>query len=148
MVDVVDLFKAVGKVGVTVDSRAVTKLIPQTPRRRAAVVVHDGFAAMELYHAVRPKLFYGSLITAVGATGMAWWRRRQGTEAITSWSLLAGVAGVLAYVTRPGAGVGTAEGANASNAQQRAFAWLDARAANLDRTSPGWEDKTIARMVG
>lgn len=148
MPDFAELFQAVQKVTgpLKVDSRAVVKLVPSTPRRRGAVVVHDGFAALETYQAVRPKLFAGSLVVALGATGMAWWRRRNGTEAIGSWSMLAAFAAGVAYLTRPEAGTGkTVTGPTATD---RAYAWLDARAARLDVLEPGWEEKTVNRVLG
>lgn len=135
-------------VPLTVDGKAVAGLIPQTPKRRAAVVLHDGYMALDTYHAVRPKLFAGSLAVALGATGMAWWRRRQGGEAVTVWGALAGFAGVVAYLTRPGAGTGTPAGGQGPTATDRLYSWLDARAAHLDAVEPGWEQRVTSRVLG
>lgn len=148
-----DLFNAIRKVvPLSVDGKAVNQLaqslVPQTPKRRAAVVLHDGLSALDTYHAVRPKLFVGSVAVAVGATGMAWWRRRNGAEAITSWSILAGLAGVVAYLTRPGAGTGTPTAGTGATGTERVYSWLDARAATLDRQEPGWEDRVARRVLG
>lgn len=151
---VADLFSAVTKVvgSVSVDgkqaARLATNLVPATPRRRAAVVLHEGFAGLDLYQRVRPKVFAGSLVVAVGATGMAWWRRRNGAEAVGSWGALAALAGLMAYVTRPGAGTGNPQAGTGPTAQDRVYSWLDARAAVLDRTRPGWEEAALRRVVG
>lgn len=149
---VADLFSAVTKVvgSVSVDgkqaARLATNLVPATPRRRAAVVLHEGFAGLDLYQRVRPKVFAGSLVVAVGATGMAWWRRRNGAEAVTSWGALAALAGLAAYLTRPSAGTGTP--VTGPTTQDRVYQWLDARAQVLDRVSPGWEEAALRRVVG
>lgn len=154
MADAAELLQALSKVvgSVTVDgkqaAKLATNLVPATPRRRAAVVLHEGFAGLDLYQRVRPKVFVGSLAVAVGATGMAWWRRRQGAEAIGSWGTLAALAGLLAYVTRPGMGTGNPAAVAGPTAQDRVYGWLDARAAVLDRTRPGWEEAALRRVVG
>ncbi len=123
-----------------------TAIVPVAPRRRAAVLAHDGYATLEAYQRARPLLFYGSAAVAVGATGMAWWRRRQGFEAVGGWGTVAALAGLLAYLTRPAAGTGQA--VDGPSAKERAYQWLDARAAYLDRTEPGWEDRVTAQVVG
>lgn len=152
MADATDLLQALSKVvgSVTVDgkqaAKLATNLVPATPRRRAAVVLHEGFAGLDLYQRVRPKVFVGSLAVALGATGMAWWRRRNGAEAITSWGALAALAGVVAYLTRPSAGTGTP--VTGPTTQDRVYHWLDARAQVLDRTRPGWEEAALRRVVG
>ncbi len=127
---------------------AAASAVPITPRRRAAVLAHDGFMTLEAYQRARPALFYGSTAVAVGASFMAWYRRRQGVEAVGGWGFLAGLAGVVAYATRPG-GAGAAGAASGQEtATARAFRWLDQRAAYLDRVEPGWEDRITARVVG
>lgn len=147
-----DLFSAVTKVvgSVSVDgkqaARLAQNLVPATPRRRAAVVLRDGYKALDTYHAVRPKVFVGSLAVALGATGMAWWRRRNGAEAVTGWGALAALAGVVAYVTRPTTASGVPQAG--PGAQAQVYAWLDQRAATLDRTDPGWEERAMGRMLG
>lgn len=150
MTDLASLFKdlrqAAGGLNTGVMTALATTAIPATPRRRAAVLAHDGYGALETYQAVRPQVFYGSVAVALGATGMAWWRRRHGTEAIGSWGALAALAGVVAYLTRPSMGV--AQPVQGASATDRAYRWLDARAAYLDRTEPGWEDRIVARVTG
>jgi hypothetical protein len=154
MADATELLQALSKVvgSVTVDGKSAAKLatnlVPATPRRRAAVVLHEGFAGLDLYQRVRPKVFVGSLVVAVGATGMAWWRRRNGAEAVGSWGMLAAVAGLAAYLTRPGAGTGNPQAVAGPTAQDRVYGWLDARAQVLDRMRPGWEEEALRRVVG
>ena len=154
MVDVADLFASMTKVigPLTVDGKSAAKLaqslVPATPRRRAAVVLHEGFAGLDLYQRVRPKVFVGALVVGAGATGMAWWRRRQGMEALGSWGALAIAAGVVAYLTRPGAGTGNPAAVAGPTAQDRVYGWLDARATVLDRAAPGWEAQALKRVMG
>lgn len=154
MAEATELLQALSKVvgSVTVDgkqaAKLATNLVPATPRRRAAVVLHEGFAGLDLYQRVRPKVFVGSLAVAVGATGMAWWRRRNGAEAVTSWGMLAALAGLAAYLTRPGAGTGNPQAGTGTTGTERVYSWLDARAAVLDRTRPGWEEAALRRVVG
>ncbi len=119
---------------------------PQT-KRRAAVVAHDAYAAIDGYMAAKPSLFYGGLMLTAAGGAMAVKRWRQGPEAVAAWLVMASLGAVMSYTTRPGANgaAGTTNGAPALETVNR---WLDNRAVTLDRTDPGWQERALARLLG
>jgi hypothetical protein len=130
----------------SVASIAAAATPPQT-KRRAAVVAHDAYAAIDGYLAAKPTLFYSGLLVTAGGVVMAIKRRKQGPEAIASWLVAAGIGATTAYLTRPqneqaGATAGVTPALATVNA------WLDARASQLDRTEPGWDQRALARLLG
>lgn len=125
---------------------------PATPRRRAAVVAHDGYLAADTWVKARPTVFASSLVgIALSAAGL-WFRRKKGPEAVTLYSatLVASAAG--AWISRPGQGGAVAPGAAPGSAHAdrgaQLTAWLDARAKKLDQSEPGWESTALKRVMG
>jgi len=138
--------------GAATPSRLVG-LVPEPYRHRAAVVAHDAFGALDTYQRVRAPLFAVACLGVVGSLGMLYTRRRKGAEAWGVWLAAAGLSAGVAWLTRPGAGSGAGNGqAGAVPAgapvAMKANAWLDARAARLDQTQPGWEDAALNRLLG
>jgi hypothetical protein len=125
---------------------AVNALVPATPRRRAAVVAHDGYLAVDTWVKVQPAVFVGGLV-GMAVSGMALWgRRRTGPEA---WALYVGMfaaSATAAWTARPQSPAPVAAGAPAPATPL--MAWLDARAAKLDKTEPGWDAAALARIAG
>ena len=119
---------------------------PQT-KRRAAVVAHDAYMAIDGYMAAKPSLFYGGLMLAGVGGVMAAKRYRQGPEAVAAWLVMGALGGALAYTTRPTSG-NTAGAPSGTPAMETVNAWLDARATSLDRAEPGWEQRALARLLG
>lgn len=126
--------------------------LPATPKRRAAVVVHDGYAAADAWVRAKPTVFYSGIAVALLSAFLGYKRRNRGAEA---WGVYAAgvVAGVgVAWVARPGAegavSPGAAPGSSQGSAVDRVMALLDARARTLDRQEPGWEDVAIRRVTG
>ncbi len=129
-----------------VASLAVAATPPQT-KRRAAVVAHDAYAAIDGYMAAKPTLFYGGLLVAAGGAMMAIKRRKQGPEAVAAWIVASGAGAVTAYITRPGNEQAGAP-AGGTPALATVNTWLDARALELDRTDPGWQERALGRLLG
>lgn len=129
---------------------AAAQLIPATPRRRAAVVEHDSYSVMNGYQLLRPKLFWGSLGAMLGSGVMLWLRRKHGVEAWASWGTILAASSVTAYVTRPGGAgdPGKAKPGEIDDTLAKTYRWLDARAAELDKQEPGWEEKSLSRLMG
>jgi hypothetical protein len=131
---------------------ALVSLAPATPKRRAAVVAHDGFLALDTYHHVKPTLFVAGLVGTVGSAIALYARRRRGPEAWGVWAMAMGISAGVAWVARPGATPGnrlpTASEGQGQPALAAVNAWLDRRAAALDRSEPGWEEKALSRLFG
>ena len=124
--------------------------IPATPRRRAAVLGHDSYGVMVGYQTLRPKLFWASLAAAIGSGTMLWLRRKRGVEAWASWGAVLVVSSGAAYMTRPG-GVGDpgkAQPGELDDTLAKTYRWLDQRANELDVSEPGWEERTLSKMLG
>lgn len=146
------LIQAIGAGGGT---SALAQLAPATPRRRAAVVIHDGYAALDAYQRARPALFVAGLAGFVSSGAALYLRRRRGVEAWGVWALAMAVSGGVAWVTRPGAAVpqapvpsGQTTPPGSTPALAAVEAWLDRRAAALDRSEPGWEEQAVRRVLG
>jgi len=127
-----------------VASIAANSLSPET-RRRAAVVAHDAYAAVDGYIEHRPTLFYGGLLVAASGTAMAVQRRRQGPEAVGSWLALAAAGAGVAWITKP---THANTGAPGTPAMATVNKWLDARASYLDQHQPGWQEQSLNRLLG
>lgn len=119
---------------------------PESVKRRAAVVAHDGFAVVDWYAANRVYIFGGSAAFSFAALVMAWVRRERGPETIAAWLVAAMVSGGVAYVTRPTSAPGAEVAPGDSLARVNAL--LDARAAKLDQTEPGWQARSLSRLLG
>lgn len=123
----------------------IRSVVPATPRRRAAVTVHDGYAAADMWVKARPKIFIGSLLGAVLSAGALYARRKKSPETIAVYAASFVASAGLAWVSRPGQGGTVAPGASTTD---QVMAWLDARAARLDKSEPGWEEAATRRLTG
>lgn len=124
---------------------ALNTFVPATPRRRAAVVAHDGYEVVDTWVKVQPAVFVGGLI-GMAVSGMALWgRRRAGPEAWAMYVGMFGASAAAAWTARPQTPAPVAPGAPAPATPL--MAWLDARAAKLDKTEPGWDAQALARVA-
>jgi hypothetical protein len=123
----------------------IRSVVPSTPRRRAAVTVHDGYAAADMWVKARPTIFWSSVAGAVLSAGALYVRRKKGPETIAVYAASFAVSAGLAWVSRPGQGGTVAPGASTSD---QVMSWLDARAARLDKSEPGWEEAATRRLIG
>lgn len=112
-------------------------------KRRAAVVAHDGFEAVDTWVAIRPPLFVLGLLGLAGAGMMLWLRRKKGGEALALWGAGFAASGMLAWTCRPPEDT-VAQGSALDETEK----YLDSRAAVLDKAEPGWMDVAINRMMG
>lgn len=135
--------QAVGSADVKALAVAAT---PDSVKRRAAVIAHDGFAVVDWYATAKPWIFGGSVATALGAAVMAAYRRERGPEAIASWLFASVVSAGVAWVTRPTMTPGATGAPGDSLAKVNAL--LDARAIRLDQTDPGWQNRALGRLLG
>ncbi len=128
----------------TIAQVAASTAAPQM-KRRAAVVAHDSFRLVDGYIEARPTIFYGSLMASAAAGAMAVKRRSHGVEAVAAWSIVAMVSAGVAWVTRPTPATTAAQG---RPPLEQVNAWLDQRAAQLDQSEPGWQDRALVRLLG
>ena len=121
-------------------------------QRRVAVIAHDGLSVADLWAQARPTVFLGSLAGLLGSLAMFWARRRRGGEAWATWGTAAAVSGGLAWVSRPGtAPVDPSTGKPVASDRKtlaQVTEWLDRRATTLDTAEPGWQERTIQRVLG
>lgn len=144
MTSVADFIKTIPLSSLTSIAAAATP--PQT-KRRAAVVAHDAYLTIDGYMAAKPTLFYGGLMLGLLGAVMAVKRRRQGPEAVAAWVVASGLGATTAYLTRPTVN-GSAGTPGGMPALEKVNTWLDARALELDRTEPGWDQLALARLLG
>ncbi len=125
---------------------AINAVVPATPRRRAAVVVHDGYAATDAWVRARPTVFLASLAGMLVSGTALWKRKSKGAEAFALYTSAFAASTTLAWFTRPGQASPPPGTPNTQSAQM--MAWLDARAASLDKSEPGWEETAMRRVTG
>lgn len=126
----------------------------QQQKERLGVVLHEGWRYWDQYQAMRPYLFWGSVVTMV-ASGYGWYKRglkRRARDSIESHLMYPGLlalSGGVAYITRPDwlmpspiqqAEAEAGEGAGA-------VAFLDQKAAELRSRNPRFVDDAFDRTL-
>lgn len=120
-------------------------------RLRLAAATHLGYEQLDRYAAWRPTIFALACVGALVSTAAAV-RRRKVPEAVVLYSLTGLGSAGLAWVTRPVAAPPAAtqlppvEAKQASTTAQ-VLGYLDRRGADLTRRQPGWESRTLARLL-
>lgn len=119
-----------------------------TNRDRAAVLLHDGFNAWDVYTEIRPALFVLSLMGMVGSAWVGYNRRHTGWESKALYTTAFCASAGMAWFTRPGIFGGAA---TATEAEQAAgggmVGYLDERADTLRAQDPFFADKAFKRLV-
>lgn len=123
----------------------VNAVVPAAPRRRAAVTVHDGYMAADLWVKARPVVFWSSVAGALASAGALYVRRKKGPETLLVYAASLVASSAMAWVSRPGQTSAVPPGGSTTD---QVMGWLDARAAKLDKSEPGWEAVAIRRMTG
>jgi hypothetical protein len=126
----------------------------QMNRARLAVLVNQGYTALEFYDRWRPTLFAMACAGAAISGAMAW-RRRRVPEALALYLTTAGLGAATAWVTRPDALRGPpaelpppVPGQEpAPGSLSTALGWADRHADHLSQTRPGWESATWQRLA-
>ncbi len=123
----------------------INAVVPATPRRRAAVLVHDGYVAGDTWVKAKPAVFIGGLAGMALSLGAMYLRRGKGVESLAMYAGTFAASAGLAWVARPGANGAVSPGASPN--LDKMTAWLDARAAKLDKSEPGWQEAAERRML-
>jgi len=123
----------------------INTVVPATPRRRADVAVHDGYAVADAWVKAKPAVFVAGLAGMALSLGALYLRRGKGVESIAMYAGTFAASAGVAWVARPGANGAVSPGASPNT--DKVLAWLDARAAKLDKTEPGWQELAERRML-
>ena len=155
-----NVFDQLSKVasGNALATTATKSLVNRSPsvtlyRERAAAALHDGMAAYDTYSALRPWLFYSSILGMIASGYMLYKRRKIGSEAIALYSLTFAVSAATAWFTAPWGAAAKAQaglppGTPAGDAGGAGLmGYLDQRVAKLKAADPQFADKTIKRFI-
>lgn len=124
----------------------------RTNKRRAAVVAYEGFNLADFVRDNRFSIHLTASTLCVVCGGIGWIRREHGAEALALWFSLSGLFGCVAWYTRAGEAAIDSEGkpveSDTTKAANKVVAMLDKKAAELDKVDPGWDERTIRRVLG
>jgi hypothetical protein len=121
-------------------------------RARLAAVTHLGYQGVDFYNQFQPVLFIlGCVGTAVGAAALHK-RHKAAGEAIALYGISTVVSAAVAWFTRPQflrpTPAPVPESAQTDpGVLGNTLAWADGRVDSLSHSDPGWESRTLARLL-
>jgi hypothetical protein len=121
-------------------------------RARVAALTQLGYKGVDFYDDYQPVLFITGLVgTVVGGAALA--KRRKNPEAVALYTITTVASALLAWIARPAAlrpaPAEVPAGASTNPAVLGStLGWLDRRADHLTQNDPGWESRTLARLLG